>query len=105
MKYYKLTHISYCFPYETERFVDEKDFGVFKPYLHKKMTEKEADDLLCKIIKKHPFMEDAMFLKFHVSWIDSPRIGSYQVIYVRSEKYNRQREGKNREPSPIRWRE
>lgn len=68
--YYKIASISYCFPYDISRclysdmFLDKKMleknsefYGVFKPYIGKKMTEIEADKLLAEIIMKHPYME------------------------------------------------
>lgn len=105
--YYAIGAIRYCFPFGTTQYVPldpqhpSQLCGVLTPYVGKQLTEAEADDLLCELIKKHPLMEGAMHVDVHVMRHDGNVESYYQTITSRNYQHDQQ---KTRKPSPIRWR-
>ena len=112
--FYKLSSISYTFPYRTRHYIinqfnknipSEENMhlcGVLKPYIGKKLTESEADNLLAKIILMHPFMEGAMDIQIEISWFNNGMSGFYQVLNMHNS--NDPKESKEYIPTPIQWR-
>jgi hypothetical protein len=110
--FYSISSISYCFPFDTSRHVLNRVFksvscepelyGVLAPYIEKKMTEQEADDFLCEVIRKHPYIKDAMWLEIMVEWYDGSAAGIYQVLTIRNPNHGDNR--RKYEPTPIQWR-
>lgn len=110
--HYSLDMITYCFPYGTRKFAWYRGrkrnsgkpelHGVITPYIDKKMTEQEADEFLCEIIRRHPFMKDAMWLEFHVMWHDGNARGFYHPLTIKNPECGE--ENRSYEPSPIQWR-
>lgn len=102
--YYSFDAISYCFPFDVNKRIyhDDPNCGVLAPYIGKKMAEKEADDFLCEIIQRHPFMPDAMDLEIHMMWHEGNTSGFYQTLRMKNP--NDGKENKKYNPSPIRWR-
>lgn len=110
--YYTLDMISYCFPFDTSKRIlnrinqrlygQPELYGVLAPYVDKQMTEQEADDFLCEVIRKHPFVKDAMCLDIYVMWHDGNMSGFYQTLNIRNPKQGVGRQ--KYEPSPVQWR-
>ena len=112
--YYTISSISYCFPFDITHPVMSRHggcthgnpdlYGVLAPWIGKKMTEAEADDLLCQLIRKHPFMKDAMNLSVLVAWhaADRDLSGIYQSLSFSNPDAGSER--KQYAPSPIQWR-
>lgn len=112
--YYAISSITYCFPFDTTRsamnrhgghvYGNPDQYGVLAPWIGKQMTEAEADDLLCQLIRKHPFMKDAMYLRIMVTWhaADRDLSGIYQSLSFSNPDAGSER--KQYVPSPIQWR-
>lgn len=110
--HYRITLISYCFPYGTRNYIYSRHgnskygqshlYGVLAPYVDRTMTEQEADDFLCEMIRRHPFVDDAMWLEIHVEWFEGNTSGFYQTLTIRNPNHSSER--KQYISSPIRWR-
>lgn len=112
--YYTISSIDYCFPFDISRPVMSRHggcikgnpdlYGVLAPWIGQQMTEAEADELLCQLIRKHPFMSDAMYLRVLVIWHDTNRgrSGIYQSLEF--DNPNAGSERKQYKTSPIQWR-
>lgn len=113
--YYRLTNVTYCFPYNTTRYIvnrfskdclseeNHKLLGVLAPYIQKKMTEQEVDEFLCKIIKNHPYMKDAIYVEITVDRYTKNYIENYQTLMIRNSDYEKERRSMY-VASPIEWR-
>lgn len=110
--YYSIESISYVFPFGTRQHIYNRIgnsiyaqpdlYGVLAPCIGKKMSEMEADDLLCELIHGHPFMKDAMHLDIHMMWVEGNMMGFYQTLSFRNNQAGK--ENKKYKPSPIQWR-
>ena len=102
MTRYYIANITTCFPFQARQRVNEENWGVFAKYYGQNMIEAEIDNVICEIIKKHPFIENAMWLEFHIEWLDDKYISIYHNIMIRNNNYPR--ESKEYSISPIQWR-
>lgn len=111
---YRVRSVSYCFPYETQDTIYNYHnrslygrpplYGVLAPYLYvnRTMSEKEADDFLCEVIRRHPFVEGAMWLDILVEWFENNTSGIYHKLHIRNPNHSSER--KEYKPTPIQWR-
>ena len=69
--YYCIDTVQFCMPCEAPEYLYMRTrknphlnlssyYGILAPYIGRKMTMAECDDLICQLIKGHPFMENAM---------------------------------------------
>lgn len=57
-------NVEFCFPYETSQ---TTSFSFLFPNVNiEKMTREEVDDFICKLIKSHPYINNAMYIKFSI---------------------------------------
>lgn len=117
--YYGIVSVSYCFPFCTTQWLlnrfgdintDMVNMGVLKKYIGVQMTREEADELLCTIIKRHPFIPHAMELEVEIDRIvaDSS-FETYQTLTIRrdcdNDHYGLSCSRRNVTPKilPIKW--
>lgn len=114
--YYTLSSISYVFPFDTTKYLINSYqksepsneqlvlCGVLAPYIKKKMTEKEADELLSEIIMRHPFIKGAMSIEIQIQYHTNQTTGYYQILTIKNfGVYGK--ESKPYRPTPIQWRQ
>lgn len=64
--YFISDYVFYCYPYDTSK--RTKDYGVISEYIGKQFTRDEIDKIICELITRHPYIDNAMFLEIHVMW-------------------------------------
>lgn len=70
-------------------------------YSHVTMTRDQADDFVCRLVKGHPYMKDAMYLNFQIMWEENGACGFYHIINIRNEASGKA--NKKYTASPIQW--
>lgn len=90
-KYFIDTHITYCYPYDTDKIVEE--YGVLSEYIGKCYSREEIDKIICEMITRHPYVQKSMFLKIHVMWRDGCMSGFYHTLTFENDNESNQRRG------------
>lgn len=90
-KYFIDSHMTYCYPYETTRKVN--DYGILSKYIGKYFTRDEADKIICKLIMKHPYIECSMNLRLSVNWEEGNVTGYYHIFDFRNDNFENQSKG------------
>ena len=107
METYWISTIRCCLPCEEPITIyscgnDEENkpeyYGVLKDYVDRDLTMEEADDLIAKMIKRHPIMDNVMELDIHFELDD----GEYVEFYHMLNFVNRNYKDSNR-LTPIRY--
>lgn len=113
--YYQITNVTYCFPYKTACYLKNRFnknclletnldlLGVLAPYVNKEMTEQEADEFICEIIKGHPYMKDAMNITIDIDCFSKQGVSLYHTMTIKNDNYKKER--KEYVATPIKWRE
>lgn len=57
-EYYINERMSYCYPFEVSK--NTKNYGVLNDYIGKYYTQEEIDEIICEMIKRHPYIENSM---------------------------------------------
>ena len=92
-KKYYVGSISYCFPYDFRRTIQsdfggvrhEELLGVLKKYSQLSMSEQEADEFICDLIRKHPYMENSMELVICIMRSDGKSKEFYNIITIKND--------------------
>jgi hypothetical protein len=87
-KYFIDGFITYCYPYDIEK--GTKDYGVLSKYIGKYFNRDEMDKIICELIMKHPYVENSMWLKLSVQWIEENITGYYHILNFRNDNYEKQ---------------
>lgn len=90
-KFYIDSHISYCYPYDIEKAT--KHYGVLSEYIGKYYTRNEIDKIICELIAKRPYIENAMWLKLCVMWREGDIVGYHHVLTFRNYDCEKQSKG------------
>ena len=90
-KYYINKIISYCYPYDYSRIT--KDYGVLKQYIGKKYSREEIDKIICELITKHPYIENALSLDINIMWGTENVEGYYQMLSFENDNFEKQPKG------------
>ena len=99
-KYY-INNITCCFPYGTRQEVPYKYLGVLVDCLGV-MGESAMDDIICKIIKNHPIIKDAMWLEFDIDRRTGKYVENYHNIVIKNDNYDENKS--SYDFTPIEWR-
>lgn len=92
-KYFIDSYITYCYPYETTRKVN--DYGVLSKYIGKYFTRDEVDKIICKLITRHPYIENSMRLEIRIMWNNETMYSSgfYHILDFRNDNFENQSKG------------
>lgn len=104
-KIFFVRNVYCCFPYGVSQRIPSGKLGVLDKYCGVDLDEQQADDFVCKLIKKHPYIEDATSIQVNVEWRYTEcqnTTGIYHVITIENE--NRGTENREYKLSPICWR-
>ena len=63
-QYYISEYIKYCYPYDDRKRTIE--FGVLENYMGKMYSREEIDEIICEMIKKHPYIDNSMYLEINI---------------------------------------
>ena len=88
-KYFINKIISYCYPNDYSRIT--KDYGVLKQYIGKKYTREEIDKIICELIIKHPYINNAHSLDINIMWEMENIEGYYQMLSFENDNYEKQK--------------
>lgn len=103
---YTLGCVRYCFPFDIERFAytegRKKDvalLGVLEPWAGREMSESEADEFLCEMIRRKPAIDGAMSVSVSVMRHHENMVSFYQTLVFRTDA----KEKGEHKPIPIKW--
>ena len=62
-----LDSVSFVYPFKTSQLVRPENMGVLTPYYKTPLTKEQADNLICRLLKKNPCVHGAMMVSvlFH----------------------------------------
>lgn len=90
--YYFDKFMEYCYPYETDKRV--LNYGVLEEYMDKQFTRDEIDEIICKLITKHPYVSGSMDLKLSISRIEEGKYRQYyHILTFKNDNYDSQEKG------------
>ena len=81
MQYLIRSEISTAFPFETSRLVE--DYGVLGSYVERLFDRDKMDEIICEMVKRHPYVSGAKYLDVCVLWIDEQYNGRFSGYYHR----------------------
>ena len=55
--------------------------------------KKEIDKIICELITRHPYVENAMRLKLSVQWTDGNITGYYHILDFDNDNFEQQNRG------------
>lgn len=84
-KYFICPHVHYCYPCEVAK--PTIDFGVLHQYIGKYFTRDQIDEIICKMVLRHPYVEGAMQLEISVQWEENGVVGYYHSFEFQNENY------------------
>ena len=90
-QYFINDFIYYCYPYETSKIT--KDYGVLSEYIGKYFNRDEADEIICELIMRHPYIEKSMNLQIKMMWKERNITGFYHILDIRNDNYAKQTKG------------
>ena len=92
-QYYFDKFMEFCYPYETGQRV--LNYGVLEEYMGKQFTRDEIDEIICKLITKHPYVSGSMDLKLSISRMESEGkyIEYYHILTFKNDNYDNQEKG------------
>jgi len=90
-KYFVDDFITYCYPYEVSKAT--KNYGVLTQYIGKYFDRDEMDKIICEMIMKHPYIENSMWLKLSIKWIEEDTIGYYHILVFENDNDKKQSKG------------
>lgn len=90
-QYYINKTISYCYPDDYTRLT--KDYGVLKQYMDKKYSREEIDKIICELITKHPYVENAFSLDINIMWETEKIEGYYHILTFENDNFEQQTKG------------
>ena len=98
-EYYIIKYISYCYPFEISK--NTKNYGVLNDYIGKYYTQEEIDEIICEMIKRHPYIENSMNIKIEIErnverYVNGKRRIArefYHILDFRNYNYNNQKRG------------
>lgn len=90
-KYYIDDCITYCYPYETRNRTEE--YGVLKEYIGKTFNRDEIDKIICELITRHPYIENAMSLNIRILWTEGYIGGFYHTFEFSNDNSEKQKRG------------
>lgn len=98
-EYYINEHIAYCYPFEVSK--RTKNYGVLNDYIGKYYTQEEIDEIICEMIKKHPYVENSMNIKIEIERKVERCVNGkkrilrelYHILDFRNYNYNNQKRG------------
>ena len=88
MQYLIRSEISTVFPFETSRSVE--DYGVLGPYIERLFDRDKMDEIICEMVKRHPYVSGAMYLDVCVLWVDEQFSGYYHRLRFLNADYKNQ---------------
>lgn len=87
--YIEKDSLRYYYPYEADRRITEKDYGVLTNYIGKKFTREEMDQIISEMVLKHPYVSNAKGLHLAVMRNHS----YYHILDFRNYDYENQERG------------
>lgn len=90
-KYYFSKSISYCYPNDYSRLT--KDYGVLEQYMGKEYGREEIDKIICELITKHPYIENAHSLDINIMWGTERIEGFYHMLSFENDNFEQQAKG------------
>lgn len=90
-KYFIDSHMSYCYPYEVSKKVE--DYGVLSKYIGNYYSRDEMDKIICNLIMNHPYIDGAMWLMLSANWKEGNTVGYYHILNFTNHNEKHQRKG------------
>ena len=86
-QYYISEYIKYCYPYDDRTRTTK--FGVLEKYIGKMYSREEIDEIICEKIKRHPYIDNAMYLEINIMRSDKWE-GFYHMLKFKNDNYKNQ---------------
>ena len=90
-KYFIDDFITYCYPSDVSRMT--QNYGVLSDYIGKYFNRDEIDGIICELIMRHPYVENAMSLGLSVKWTDRNTAGYYHILDFDNDNFEQQNRG------------
>lgn len=83
-QYYFNDYISFRYPEDLSEYVN--DWGVLSKYKDKLFTREEMDDIICEMVKRHPYVPHGLTVKIKTLWINEEgEKGYYHILYFTND--------------------
>lgn len=92
MHYLIPAQISVTFPFSTSRLIEDE--GVLTNHVERLYSRDQMDELICQLIKRHPYVEGALYIDIHIFWQDDDgNQGFYHRLRFLNDNYTSQLPG------------
>lgn len=87
MEYYIDERIEFCYPYEPSQYTNIS--GELQKHIRKMYSRDEMDEIICELIRRHPFIENSMHIKIYVRHNNN----FYHILTFKNDNYEEQQRG------------
>ena len=86
--YYIDSIIRYKYPSKTSR--TTTDYGVLSDYIGVMYNRSDIDDIICELIKHHPYVDNSMSIEINIMWKKGNTDGYYHALNFINDEYRNQ---------------
>ena len=86
MYYLIPAQISVVFPSSVSRAIEDE--GVLTSYVERLYSREQMDEIICEMVKRHPYVEGALYIDIPILWQDDNGVqGFYHRLRFLNDNY------------------